>query len=97
MAIYRLRFLIGCVTGLFPPEAIQCIYISRFGVIPKNHQPNKWQLIIDLFYPTGHSVNDGISLPLCSLHYVSVDDAIRQIPYNANHLQWKTFTVATSC
>ena len=27
----------------------------------------------------GHSVNDGISPPLCSLHYVIIDDAVQQI------------------
>ena len=44
-----------------------------------NHQPNKWRLIIDLSYPKGHSVNDGIPKSLCSLSYISVDDAINQI------------------
>ena len=67
------------VAGPFPPEAIHNGHISRFGVIPKHHQPNKWRLIVDLSYPTGHSVNDGISSPLCSLRYVTVDDAVHQI------------------
>ena len=44
-----------------------------------NHQPNKWRLIVDLSYPKGHSVNDGILKSLCSLSYISVDDAINQI------------------
>ena len=66
-------------TGPFPSEAIQDGHISRFGVIPKNYQLNKWQFIVDLSYPTGHSVNDGISPPLCSLHYITTDDAVNQI------------------
>ena len=34
--------------------------ISRFGVIPKPHQPGKWRLITDLSSPKGGSVNDGV-------------------------------------
>ena len=70
---------LGRVAGPFIPDAIPDGHVSRFGVIPKNHQPNKWRLIVDLSYPTGHSVNDGISPPLCSLHYVTIDDAVHQI------------------
>ena len=43
------------------------------------HRPrrkNKWRLICDLSSPIGHSVNDGISPELCSLHYASVNDAV---------------------
>ena len=39
-------------------SAVSKIHISRLGVIPKNHKPDKWRLIVDLSYPTGHSVND---------------------------------------
>lgn len=55
------------------------MHISRFGVIPKSHQHDKWRLIIDLTYPNGHSVNDGIAKSLCSLTYVTVDDATQKI------------------
>ena len=51
------------------------VHISRFGVIPKRHQPGKWRLILDLSHPLGSSVNDGISRDLCSLQFASVDDA----------------------
>ena len=54
-------------------------HISRFGVIPKRHTPSKWRLIVDLSYPTSHSVNDGIPKILCSLSYVTVDTAIGHI------------------
>ena len=30
--------------------------ISRFGVIPKNQQPNKWQLIVDLSHQKSRTV-----------------------------------------
>ena len=46
---------------------------NRFWVIPKQHQPNCWRLIVDLSYPDGASVNDGISKELCSLQYIKID------------------------
>ena len=55
------------------------VQISRFGVIPKHHQPNKWRLIIDLSHPQGYSVNDYIPKTLCSLSYITVNDAIDSI------------------
>ena len=50
---------LGRMLGLYPTSACPEVHISRFGVIPKNHQPNKWRLITDLS-PAGSSVNDGI-------------------------------------
>ena len=70
---------LGHVASPFLPEDIRGGHVSRFGVIPKNHQPNKWRLIVDLSHPTNNSVNDGTSSPLCTLHYVTVDDAVCQI------------------
>lgn len=67
------------VVGPLPPNIVQHGQISRFGIIPKRHQPDKWRLIIDLSYPSNHSVNDGIPAALCSLQYVTIDDAIQQI------------------
>ena len=66
----------GRVLGPFPPEAVPEVHVSRFGVIPKRGV-NKWRLILDLSSPDGSSVNDGIRPDLCSLAYVSVDDATR--------------------
>ena len=65
--------------GPYPAAISPWVHISRFGVIPKNRQPGKWRLIVDLSHPTGHSVNDGIPSPLCSLSYISVDDAVQNI------------------
>ena len=36
-------------------------------------------MIVDLLYPSGRSVNDGIASDLCSLKYSSVDDALQFI------------------
>ena len=53
--------------------------MSRFGVIPKRHQPGKWRLILDLSSPAGHNVNDGIAGDDYSLQYMKVDDIIAGI------------------
>jgi len=47
-------------------------------VIPKS-TPGKWRLIVKLSSPEGKSVNDGISIPRCSLSYVQVEDAVRGV------------------
>lgn len=64
---------LGRVIGPLPSGTT--VHVSRFGVIPKNRQPGKWRLIVDLSAPERRSVNDGISSDLCSLSYASVDDA----------------------
>jgi len=66
------------MVGPFPPRAVPYVYISRFGVIPKG-QTGKWRLIFDLSYPKGHSVNDGIPKALCSLKYITINEAIKSI------------------
>lgn len=67
------------VAGPFHTAWTPYMHISRFGVIPKHHQPNKWRLIIDLSHPADHSVNDGIPKSLCSLSYITIDTAISNI------------------
>lgn len=52
------------------------VQTSPFGAIPKKHRPNKWRLIVDLSSPQGHSVNEAIPTPLCSVSYSSVDQAV---------------------
>ena len=51
------------------------VHVSKFGVIPKKHQPGKWRLIVDLSSPDGTSVNDFIDPAICSLSYATVEDA----------------------
>ena len=68
----------GHVLGPFSPETLPQVQVSRFGVIPKS-TPNKWRLILDLSSPEGASVNNGIEADLCSLSYVSVDDAAQVV------------------
>ena len=42
------------------PACAEGVHVSRFGVIPKPHQPGKWRLITDLSFPHGCTGNDGI-------------------------------------
>ena len=66
------------LVGPFSRKLIPKAHISRFGVIPKAHS-GKWCLIVDLSHPKHKSVNDGIPKNLCSLSYVTIDDAVRKI------------------
>jgi len=66
----------GHVAGLFPSSLVPQAQVSWFGVIPKNHQPNKWRLIVNLI---DGSVNGVIPKALCSLKYITVDSAIECI------------------
>ena len=67
------------VAGPFCQTVISGIHTSRFGVIPKSHQQDKWRLIVDLSHPVHHSVNDGIPSSLNSIQYITVDDAAQRI------------------
>lgn len=55
------------------------IHASRFGVIPKPHQPGSWRLIMDLLHPKGFSINDGVDPTLYSLRYASIDGAASSV------------------
>ena len=48
-------------------------------MVPKDHQPGKFRLIIDLSAPVGGSVNEEIDSNLTSLTYPRVEDAVRLI------------------
>lgn len=68
----------GRVLGPLEQREHPHIHTSPIGVIPKGSS-GKWRLIVDLSSPEGESVNEGIGKDLCSLQYVSVDDAVRRI------------------
>ena len=68
----------GWVLDPLPPELFPCVQISRVGVIPKG-STGKWRLILDLSAPGGFSVNDNIDETLCSLSYISIEDAVQEI------------------
>ena len=73
---------VACGNVAGPFSAVQLpatIMYNRFDVIPKPNKPGKWRLIVDLSYPQGSSVNDGISTTDSSMVYSSIDDAARYI------------------
>ena len=69
----------GRLAGPYSQSELAAVHTSRVGIISKRHQPGKWWLIVDLSYPKGHSVNDGIRGSLCELHYIIIDDAIQKM------------------
>ena len=66
----------GRIACPFSSPLLLHLHISRFGVIPKKHQPGKWRLILDLSSPDGHSVNNGIRKDSFTVQYMKVDDII---------------------
>ena len=69
----------GRVAGPFNQSLVPHAHMSCFRVIPKNHQPDKWRLIVDLSHPSSGSINSRIPKSLCSLKYIIVDSAINHI------------------
>ena len=63
----------GRILGPFPTHSIPDVQVSRIGVIPKKSKPGKWRLIMDLSFPHGKSVNDGIDADMASLSYIKVE------------------------
>ena len=60
--------------GPIAQKDMKGVHVSPFGVTPKNHQPGKWRLNLDLSSPKGGSMNEGISSQLCSLSYIVMDN-----------------------
>ena len=70
---------LGRISGPYLASICPDVHINRFGVIPKTNQLGKWRLITDLSYTSRSSVNDGIPSELCSLTYITIDNAILNI------------------
>ena len=66
------------LVGPHQQPGLPLLHTSRIGLVPKS-DPNQWQLIVDLSFSFGHSVNDDISSELSSISYASVDDAVQHI------------------
>ena len=65
----------GFMEGPFQSPPFANFKCSGLGVVPKMN--GAWRLIHHLSAPFGQSVNDGIDKDSYSLHYSSVDDAIK--------------------
>ena len=68
----------GRIMGPFATPPLHNLKISPLGVIPKK-VPGEFRMIHHLSFSFGASVNDFIPPEFCSVHYVTVDDAIRII------------------
>lgn len=68
----------GTLLGPIDCSMLPHVHVSKFGIIPKPHQPGKWYLIVDLSAPTCQSVNDGIPSELCYLSYGRMDQMIER-------------------
>ena len=65
------------IVGPYKKSERPTIQISKFGVIPKNHQKDSLKLIVVFITPK--SVNDGIPKDLCGLTNTTVDGAIQKL------------------
>ena len=52
----------GRIIGPFTKSQTFVTQVSRFGVIPKRHQPGKWRLILDLSFPRCHPIHGRLRL-----------------------------------
>jgi len=60
---------------IYPPK----IHVNWLDVVTKNHQPGKWQLIMDFSHPWEASVNDGVEQELCFMNCTSGDRTIKRV------------------
>ncbi len=75
----RAELEVGRLVGPLKKALAPLLHISPIGLVPKAHQPDKWRMIVDLSFPPGHSINEGISPELASMTYAKVDDAVQLI------------------
>ena len=68
----------GRIAGPFRTPPLPNLHVSRFGVIPKKHQPGKWRLILDLSSPR-ELVLMMASQKKISVQYMKIDAIINGI------------------
>ena len=66
------------LAGFFQSPPLSPSWISPLGLVPKKVQ-GEFRLIHHLSFPTGFSVNDGISSDNTSVKYATIDEAIQLI------------------
>ncbi|KAL8619099.1 hypothetical protein ACOMHN_019371 [Nucella lapillus] len=76
---------LGRVAGPFTEKPLPNLTISPIGLVPKS-TPGKFRLIVDLSFPPGQSVNDGIPHELTSVSYTPFDAITRMSLSNSLHL-----------
>lgn len=70
---------VGRLLGPMKQALLPLLHSSPIGLVPKSNQVDRWRMIVDLSFPPGGSVNDGVARELASLTYAKVDDAIQHI------------------
>lgn len=68
----------GQVEGHFQSPPFSNFYISPLGVVPKR-EPNYFRIIHRLSFPKGDSLNDVLDDTLCSVLYLTFEDAVGKI------------------
>ena len=66
---------LGRMAGPFQKRPLGTLQCSPIGLVPKS-KPGEFRLISHLSFPTGSSINDGISKEECSVQYASFDVAV---------------------
>ena len=66
------------LAGPFQSPPLSPFWISPLGIVPKK-VPGEFRLIHHLSFPKGSSVNDGIPPEHTSVHYATIDGAIKLI------------------
>ena len=69
---------LGWIAGPFVTQPLPSLHISPLGLIPKK-TPGEFCLIHHLSFPFCNSINSHIPTEASSVHYASIDDAIRLI------------------
>ena len=87
-AYIKKEVVAGRILGPFKPEDLEPpVQISRFGVIPKGHTPGKSRLILDLSFPDGASVNNGIQPDHCSIKYLKIEEIAQALLHSGPYTQ----------
>ena len=68
----------GRLLGPLPHSLLPLCQVSPIGLVPKS-QPGQWRLIVDLSFPEGHSINDGIAQDVTSIQYAQLEDAVQMV------------------
>ena len=69
--------------GNLAPSPREGVHLSPIRFIPKKNRPGKFRLIVNLSFPSGHSINDAIS-PAHSFRYVTVRQVTELIPQGSS-------------
>lgn len=69
---------LGRIAGPFVDPPFANLVTNPVGVVAKK-APGEFRVIHHLSHPVGRSINDGIAKECSTVHYASVDDAIRMI------------------